>query len=109
MTRPAIGALRRRLTLETATRVADGGGGVTVSWSTVADLWAELKSLSGTEQFIAEGPQGKVTHEITIRRRTDVETAMRFRLGTRLFFIEAVLGRDGPEPFLRILAEERNL
>jgi len=109
MTAPGIGALRRRMTVEQQLRVADGGGGVTVTWTPVIDLWAELTGLSGVEQLVGEGLQGKVTHQIMIRRRTDVVPAMRFRMGTRLFFVVTVTGRDGPEPFLRILAEERNL
>ena len=109
MTRPGIGALRRRMTLEQQAGVADGGGGVTVTWTPVIDLWAELTGLSGAEQWVAEGLQGKVTHQITIRRRSDVAPVMRFRSGARLFYIEAVLGRDSPDSFLRILAEERNL
>ena len=104
-----IGALRRRVTLEMPSRTADGGGGAVVTWATVSDVWAELRSLSGTEQFIAEGLQGKVSHLITIRRRTDMVPAMRVRYGQRVFVIEAVLDRDGYEPFLRLLAEERNL
>jgi SPP1 family predicted phage head-tail adaptor len=109
MTRPGIGALRRRMTLEQQTRAADGGGGVTVTWAAVIDLWAELTGLSGAEQFVAEGLQGRVTHQITIRKRFDVAPAMRFRMGVRLFYVETVLGRDGPDPYVRILAEERNL
>lgn len=109
MTRPGIGALRRRVTLEQQARVADGGGGVTVTWTAVTDLWAELKNLSGAEPFVAEGLQGKVSHEITIRKRTDVVPAMRLRQGARIFVIQAVLGLDEAEPYLRILAEERNL
>jgi len=109
MIRPGIGALRRRMTLEQQVRVADGGGGVTVTWTPLMDLWAELTGLSGTEQFVGEGLQGRVTHQIVIRKRTDVAPAMRFRVGARLFFVVTVLGRDGPDPYLRILAEERNL
>lgn len=109
MSRPAIGALRRRMTLEQAARSADGGGGVTMTWAPVTDLWASLTSLTGTEQFVSEGLQGKVTHEIVIRKRTDIAPAMRLRMGARLFHIEAVLLRDGPDPYIRILAEERNL
>ena len=109
MTRPTIGALRRRVTLESQSRAGDGGGGVAIAWTAVTDLWAELKSLTGSAQFVADGLQGKITHEITIRRRMDVLPAMRLRLGSRYFFIQAVLGRDSPEAFLRILAEERNL
>jgi SPP1 family predicted phage head-tail adaptor len=109
MTRPGIGSLRRRMTLEQPTRVADGGGGVTVTWTPVTDLWAELTGLSGAEAVAGDGLQGRVTHQITIRRRTGIVPAMRFRMGQRVFVIETVLGSDGPEPYLRIQAEERNL
>ena len=109
MTKPGIAALRRRLTLEQQSRIADGGGGVTVTWTSITDLWASLNSVTGVEQFVGEGLQGKITHEIIIRKRIDVAPAMRFRMGTRLFFVETVLGRDGPDPYIRILAEERNL
>jgi len=107
MTAPPIGALRRRITLEAASRAPDGGGGAAVSWAPVATVWAELKSLSGAEVVVADGLQGKVTHEIIIRKRTDVSPAMRLRLGARIFVIWAVLDRDGPDPFIRIEAEER--
>ena len=109
MSSPAIGALRRRVTLEAETRTADGGGGSVLGWVGVTDLWAELRGLSGSETLAAEDLQAKVTHMVTIRRRMDVRPDMRIRFGQRLFHIVAVLDRDGPEPFLRILAEERNL
>lgn len=109
MSRATIGNLRRRVTLESQARAADGGGGVTLTWSPLADVWAEISNLGGGESFIAEGLQGKVSHQIIIRRRTDVVPAMRVRFGSRLFVIEAVLDRDGADPHLRILAEERNL
>jgi len=109
MSAPAIGALRRRVTLEVPARVPDGGGGAAIGWTTVATLWAELKSLSGAEVIVAEGLQGKVTHEITIRRRMDVSPAARLRYGARIFVIWAVLDRDGQDPFMRIQAEERLL
>ncbi len=109
MSTPGIGALRRRITLESQSRSADGGGGVVITWTPVAEVWAEMHSPSGSEGVTAEGLQGRVTHVLTIRRRSDVKPAMRARLGQRLFMIEAVLDGDGAEPFLRLLAEERNL
>ena len=39
MSTPPIGALRARLTLETPVRTDDGGGGATVTWTAVADVW----------------------------------------------------------------------
>lgn len=109
MSTPGIGALRRRITLEWPSRAADGGGGAVITWTPLADVWAELRSLSGSEGPVAEGLQGRLTHVLTIRKRSDIKPAMRARLGQRLFLIEAVLDGDGPDPFLRLLAEERNL
>lgn len=107
MSAPSVGNLRRRVTLEAAARAPDGGGGVAVTWSPVATVWAEIKALSGAEAVIAEGLQGKVTHGIVIRKRMDVSPAMRLRYGARIFIIWAVLDRDGSDPFIRIQAEER--
>ena len=109
MTKPGIAALRRRVTLEQQSRAADGGGGVTVTWAPVTDLWASVNSLTGVEQVAGEGLQGQITHEIIIRKRMDVVPAMRFRMGARLFYIGSVFGRDGPDPYIRTLAQERNL
>jgi len=107
MNNPEIGALRRRVTLQAPTRIADGGGGAAITWQPVAQLWAQIRSLSGTEVVLADSLQGTVTHEFTIRKRSDVSPAMRLTMGARIFVIWAVLDRDGLEPFIRVLAEER--
>ena len=107
MSTPEIGALRRRITLLAATRTSDAGGGVAVAWTPVTNLWAAMRSLNGTQAVVADGLQGKVTHEFIIRKRTDVTPAMRIGYGARVFVIRAVLDRDGPEPYIRIQAEER--
>jgi len=107
MSKPAIAALRRRVTLLATARSPDPGGGVAVSWTPVAQVWAQMRSLSGSEAVIADGLQGAVSHEFTIRKRTDVSPAMRLGYGARVFVIRAVLDRDGPEPYVRIQAEER--
>ena len=104
-----IGALRRRVTLESQTRTPDGGGGVTITWTPVTDLWAEIRDGGGNEYGFADAVQGKITHIVTLRRRADVVPAMRLRQGARVFVILAVLDRDGPGAVMRILAEEQNL
>jgi len=109
MSNPEIGALRRRVTLQTPTTVADGGGGFAITWTAVAQMWAQMRTLGGTEVVVADGLQGRVSHEFTIRKRMDVSPSMRIIYGTRLFVIWAVLDRDGPEPYMRIQAEERLL
>nr|WP_066733665.1 head-tail adaptor protein [Bradyrhizobium sp. CCH5-A9] len=47
-----VGALRRRLVLEAPVANADGLGGKTQAFTTVAALWAQVEWLSGAEQCV---------------------------------------------------------
>ena len=107
MTARPIGALRRRVTLAARAQTPDGGGGGAVAWTPFATVWAEIKALTGQLQVVADGVQGRVTHEITIRKRMDVSPAARVLYGPRIFVVLAVLDRDGTDPFIRLQAEER--
>lgn len=90
--RARIGALRHRVVLEAPDRISDGGGGATVTWSTVAELWASIDPRSGGERLVGEGVAGGMSHVIAVRYRSGVEPAMRFRLGSRRF--EILASRD---------------
>lgn len=106
MRRPAIGALRHRLQLQTPVRSADGAGGAVVVWTNVAEVWADIRPSAGTETVIAEAIAGRVSHEIIIRHRADVTPAMRFRLAARCFEILASLDIDERRRHLRCLCRE---
>jgi SPP1 family predicted phage head-tail adaptor len=105
---PTIGALREVLTLEAPNRVADGGGGATVTWATVAELWAAVRPIGGEERLRADQIAGRVTHEVWIRHRPNVTPAMRFRSDARILDIVAVLG-VARRNHLKCLCEERHL
>lgn len=107
--RPRIGALRHRVLLEAPVRAADGGGGATVAWTPVAELWAGITPGSGSESVLAESVTGRVSREIVVRHRADIEPAMRFRLGQRRFEIAAVLDVDERRRMLRCLCREELL
>lgn len=104
-----IGALRHRVTLEQVTQTPDGGGGSTETWTAVASLWASIDPISGSESLIAERVAGAITHTIHIRHRSGVTPAMRFRLGTRIFEITAVIDPDERRRHLKCLCHERDL
>jgi SPP1 family predicted phage head-tail adaptor len=108
MSTPPIGALRERLTLETPVRSDDGGGGATVTWATVADVWGAVRPITGDERLHADAVTGRVTHQVWIRHRADVVPAMRFRTGARILDIVAVLD-PGRRDRLQCLCEERHL
>lgn len=107
--RPRIGALRHRLTLESPTRVSDGGGGALRTWAVVADIWAAIDPHRGTETVVAEAIAGRVASMIHIRYRSGVTPDMRFRQDTRIFEILAVFDAGDRRRFLACLVQERSL
>ena len=107
--RVTAGELRTRLTLEAPCRMSDGGGGATVTWQDVAEMWAAVRPHTGNEDFALDRVAGTVSHEIIIRYRADVTPKMRFRRDARVFDILAAFDPDARRHWLRCLAEERDL
>ncbi|HVY20472.1 MAG TPA: phage head closure protein [Bauldia sp.] len=88
------GWLRHRVTVESAAGVADGAGGETVTWDTLATLWAHLAPVSDGEKIVAGHLSGVVTHEVTLRWRDDIAGGMRIAYRGRTFRILAVYDPD---------------
>ncbi len=101
-----IGQLRHRMQLEEPGSTADGAGGSAVTWQPVAAVWASLRLVSASDQPVGESPQQQITHEIFIRHRGAVTSAMRFALGTRVFQIRTVVDPFETGAWLRCLVEE---
>lgn len=101
-----IGTLRHRVTIEEKARVSDGGGGGTVTWSTVATVWASIDPVSGFKRMQSEQLQSRITHVVRIRERDGITTAMRIRLGARLFAIRSIINEGERDRWLVIDAEE---
>lgn len=93
MTAIPIGALDTRLALEAPSDAADGGGGAIGGWSQVAEIWANIVPVTGSDRFLSDALRAQVSHRITIRARSDISPAMRLRTGVRIFRISAVLDR----------------
>lgn len=102
-----IGELRQRLVLEQPLEAADGAGGVTRSYATVATLWAALTPMSDRDAVEAQALGAEVTHRVVMRMRADITTRHRLRLGARIFRIVALRDQDGSGRFLEINAQER--
>jgi len=106
VSRPRIGALRHRIDLEAPIRTNDGGGGASVTWSTLAEIWASIEPMNGQESVLGDGLASRISHEIVVRHRSGLEPSMRFRLGARVFEIKAVLDIDERGRMLRCLCRE---
>jgi SPP1 family predicted phage head-tail adaptor len=103
-----IGAMRERFALEQPVRTPDDAGGATVTWETVAEVWAAVRPISGDERLAHDQLAGRLTHEVWIRHRTDIAPAMRFTQGPRIYEIVAIL-ELGRRTRLKCLCEERSL
>ncbi len=106
---PRIGKLRHRLTIEQEARTDDGGGGATIVWNDVAEIWAAVEAVAGREKAAAGRITGEVSHLVTIRYRSDLGPAMRFRRNGEVFEILAILDRDGRGRFLDCHCQCRDL
>jgi SPP1 family predicted phage head-tail adaptor len=100
------GDLKYRLVLEQPVESADGAGGVTRSYTSVATLWASVSPVSARGEVAADDLGAEVTHQIVIRFRADMTTRHRLREGARIFVIAALRDQDGSGRFLEIEAQE---
>lgn len=104
-----IGDLRHRVQIEAAARTSDGGGGATISWTLVADVWAAIWPRNSDEMFELDRVAGKATHDIWIRFRSDVKPDMRIRFGARVFDIRGVIDVEDRARWLKCPSVERDL
>lgn len=109
----AIRSLRERLTVQEESRTPDGGGGFTKTWSDLSSnptVWARVEPLKGSEQLRGMALEGRVTHRVTIRARTDIDVGMRFRWDTNgdaaLNVKSPGLNKDEKGRFMEFLVEQ---
>lgn len=107
MTEPRIGDLRHHIRLEEPVGLPDGGGGASLSYSLVAEIWAEVRPREGREAGNGDGVAASQTHEVWMRWRPGVTTEMRFVLGTRVLEILSVVDTGERRRWLKCLATER--
>ena len=101
-----IGDARQRAVLEAKVLTPDGGGGFLEAWEAYASIWAALEPQAGTESLQAGRLESRVSHRVTIRRRSDVSANHRLRLGNRVLAIRAVLDEGVESLWMRLLCEE---
>ncbi len=107
MSWPAIGEMRHRVVIEEAVPDPDGGGGAVVAWGFVAEVWAAIRPLSGSESAEAQGLTGRITHEVIVRRRAGLGPHLRLKFDQRIFDIKSVIDIAEARRFQRCLVEER--
>lgn len=105
------GPLQRRLTIESKDTTQRNSDGQVIpgKWFPVATVWAEIRPMSGREQFNASQQKAIVSHIITIRHPRSTFTVkpdMRGTHGGRVFNFVSVLNIDEQDRRLVIQALE---
>lgn len=95
-----------RLQLEAPVRTPDASGGADVRFALVAEVWGEVRSISGDERLDADRLSGRATHIVAIRYRDGLSPDQRFRFGSRVLAIRSVVDRDCRRRHLDCRCEE---
>lgn len=103
--------LNRRLVLEEAARVPDGGGGHRLTWVALGTLWGRIEAGAGRERAGEFVTLSSLACRITVRAAAPgapsrPKPEQRFREGQRLFRITAVTEADAEGRYLTCFAEE---
>ena len=99
------------LLLETAERAEEGLGGYDIRWVTAGRLYGAMRAGAGRSGLAEVGAESVVSWKITVRGAPDGDprrpsAGQRFRLGARLFAIDAVAEADAAGRWLVCTARE---
>jgi len=103
-----VGEMKQRIIIEKKTETTDGVGGFTAVWSTHVTVFARVESVSGNERKFAGRLQEEITHVITCRSKSVLNTTaeMRVSFQNRLFQIKSVFRKNELSEWTTILAVE---
>lgn len=99
------------LVLESPERMADGMGGYRMIWKPLGVLYGGMRAGSGSERQAEVGAESIVAWCITVRAAREGDPRrprpeQRFRMGARVFRIEAVAEADPAGLWLNCIARE---
>jgi SPP1 family predicted phage head-tail adaptor len=101
-----IGDLNKRITLMYQTKVPDGAGGFTTTWTTAAEIYAAIWPVSAKETIEAAQATMTITHRIRIRYRANIKSSWRIKFANRYFNIVSIIDQNMQHKWLDILVKE---
>lgn len=103
----AAGELRHRIVIQTVSEsAATSKGEKTLSWADTATRWGSIEPLAGRERYQAQQVQPEATHRIRHRYYSGLTTRHRYKFGTRIFTIEALLNPGEEKVYQEALVKE---
>jgi SPP1 family predicted phage head-tail adaptor len=103
---PGIGEFRQRVGIESPVDTLDDSGSAMRAYTPIGEVWAQVEASAGTSRFEAFRQESFVTHIVRIRWREDIQSQMRFVLGSRRLLIHAAFDPDERKKILVCHCEE---
>ena len=102
----SIGRLRNRVDLQSATVTRDSGGGVTEAFTTIAQIYADIRPTGGDESYRQGKVKDTVTHKIYCRFRSDISPEYSIVYESRIFQIKNIINIDERDRWLELTCSE---
>ena len=101
-----IGDLKHSVILQYSTRVADGAGGLPLTWHDAATVYAAIWPVSASETVQAMQTTMTITHRVRIRYRSDLKAGWRIKFGNRYFNVVSIINPNMANKYLDVLCKE---
>lgn len=104
----SAGKLDQQIAIQRKSRSADGMGGYTETWATVASVWASIKITAGGERYAAMQLSSNPRAKAVIRFRGDDNGAPYYSGSDRVLYrgrywaIDSVIDPDGRQRWLEL-------
>jgi SPP1 family predicted phage head-tail adaptor len=99
------GRLNSRVSLLAQPDSQDSIGQPVTTWTSYADVWADIRTQSGLETVRGNAAAAVVKTSIRIRRRADVKADHRVQHGTDMYTIKAVLPDKEGRQYVDLVCE----
>jgi len=100
------GELKKRVTIQYQTKVADGMGGFTATWNDLCAIWAAIWPTSANEVVQANAMTMVISHRIRIRYRSVLRPSWRLKYGDKYFAIVSILNPNMANEWLDLMCKE---
>lgn len=84
----------------------DTAGGHTITFVSIATLWARVRALSSRQLTRADGRAANISHTVTLRYRDDIVPGDRLIYRNRNLEVISASDRDGNRAWLTCLCAE---
>lgn len=98
--------MNQRVTIQSASRVVDAGGGNALTWADVATVWARVMPIIGREQIEAGALQGVTTYRVTIRWRTGITHSVRLLWGSKYLNVRSIISPTERSFFIEMVCDD---